>query len=413
MPPGETAGARSLPGLVLRVLLLVVLAWVALPVLSPDNLAGRGDMGGFRAATVPADLDACRGASCTVVTVRPRPSPLAGVPVTLVLPSPIKLPIPPGIEFSTSMQADSATEWVAMARDPDAAEPKLGIRYATNAGGYHVDWIDVPDDGFIRALLPVDFERGPMTIEAWFARERGLSRKAAFEQRQRAEFFAFEFQPVPRTIQADVATAEMRLIAVGDRVTVNQWAIKDGRHDLAPVVWQVKAVDPQLRTSRLTLEREESQDQNFSWWLMQRTRAAGQGQVLPTQVTLEVDRRFGAAGRMPMLVPRSVLAGLHAAPGETDATVATVWLRIDDFAIPVRVRLIAYRGNDAIVVEQPNPRTPAVAPEHWRLLTDMQRSGVLQFAASPGGSSLLKAKAAVIDEPFAGIRPGMKIREGT
>lgn len=412
-------GAAGIGGIgrpVLLAMLLLNVVWFAAPIvdlLRPSRIASRGDMALFRARESAADLEYCRSEECTFATTSPRMVPMAGVPATIALPEPVKLPIPPGIEFSTSIQADSATDWVAMPRNPDEEpDARWGIRYATNSGGYHIDWVDTPGPGFVRALLPTDTSRSSTTIEAHFSRERAVSRKTApFEQRPKGDFFAFEFQPVPETIHAQVPVDELRQIAVGDKVQIAQWPLSEERRPTEPVVWQVAAVEQAGAISRLALQRRT---ENGGWWLMQRARmmSVTGAPLLPKQVELKVDRTFGGTRGHAVLVPRSAVTGLHAASeaGQEGTTLATVWVRFDGFAVPVQVRPVAYRGPDAIVVEHSRPRTPAVAPEHWKLLTDFQRKVLTSKLGDRSSNSLLQQRVAVIENPTEILRPGLKIR---
>lgn len=439
-----TAGLGRLlrSGLISR-LLLVAAGWCVLAYGLPllDRLDPWAFGGGRRLPelVVPSDLLAvsdCRADACTVETVSPDTAPLLDLPVRW-LPAPAeRLPWPARPAYPDSFMADEVVHWIADRRQAGPSDPPgpWRLHIASNLGGLHYVDVEVPSPGYVsRLVFPADSNVAPLTVESHGAdtprRQALVERRGDVLRRWRAagngrgpdgsidhgllppdELMpkdpllvtvsprGIEFQPMPMPLSMQLPAGMAGRVQAGDPAIL-RFEAPDGYSHPIDVAAKVTGT----RGDLVLVETDQPVEQ----WL--RTsyfyKALGRAPA-SDRVTLRVQESLGGRAGASVRVPISAVVRR---PGDAGAT---VWVIVAGLAAPVNVAVGTVDGDVATVNEITSPLSGAIHPADWRAMTLEQRALLYRAQARrpTTGNRMLDAKAQVVLQPSAALRPGTPLR---
>lgn len=432
-----------------RWLLLGLVAWLslghgraAIEALHPFSVGGGRLLSQLAVGADLGSLPGCHGASCTVETVAPSPSPPHAVPVRW-LPEPVlRLPWPARLHYPDSFAAFETREWVAQLRErhPGVEEFVWRLPFGSNAGGLHYAMVDVPSGGYVaRLLFPPGSGVAPLTFEAHGAdasrRQVLLERNGERLRRWRTEGGgrpfdsdaplpegllekdplaiaispeALEFQPVAMPMRMQLPPESVGRVWAGDPVTIRFEA--PDRH--APP-FDVAGTVTAVRAEQVQVESTERVDR----WLPAYAVQADARSPATDRVTLLVRESLGEAAGRAVRVPASAVVARAAAAAARDgapaADEATVWVIAEGTAVPVRVRVGRTVGDRVVVNEVRSALSGSIHPEDWRAMPLERRAWVYQLLAPGQGREpglLLHAQTQVVVRPDPGLRAGDPLR---
>ncbi len=368
----------------------------------------------------PRDHARCSSSDCTLATISPRQAAedSAAFRVTAsarLLPEPARriafgsvVPLRHyGIEFPAAWAAQGrfvegllrwstsqqylrrvGAAWADVERPP----PGSGLRPRLDST------VDGP--GIIEHFVPADPSQRPLTP----AGVRQLLALTGDQAEAADRWIGFDFRPIPNPLRIRLDPGHAAGLSDGDWVRVRVGASDPGRptfeghlegvarHPDGSVAARIRVDGTLLEYLPSTIARglDDVGSRRSSWPL-----------------SLEIDRRFGSQAGARFRVPSTALA--ERGEGGEDWT-ATLWLMIQEVAIPVSVAVIAEADGEALVAERVGHGRSAVRPDHWRALTPLQRAVLVRRAASGQSPALLGSDTRVIERPGSALQPGMRVR---
>ncbi len=371
------------------------------------------------------DKRQCRSDGCSFEAFAPAPAAPAAVQVRLE-PDPVKrYPVPARFVFRNSMPAWSASEWVAVDQAQEHLPAQWVVRFGSNdRTGSRWALAPVDGPGLVTRMFSSDPDEAPIQIADVMRRtrlreEQALTSKnqdGASEDGPAPRMLTFEFQPIGERLSLLLEGPNDEAVGTGDRVALRLGRRSDDHeHSPSGIVERVDA--DRSGGTRLTVRMTEEGRHWIRGWLDIATRTGAP--PLPDRMSVSVTRRLGHSTGLAVRVPATALVAADTSGGPMRAAAASpaaardraiVWTVVENFAVPVPVRVGPVSDGWALVGEIEHPGSGGLRRDDWVTLSPWQRKRLLELRPLGGGNTLLGERARVIAQPAASLRPGLPVR---
>lgn len=395
-----------------------------------------GPLSSYVVAPERKSMPSCEAASCTYLVVHPAASQVTlHSPARYVAPPTQLIAAPAGKVFRSTESYEFLwhTSWVfepggyMLVRLSGAEDGADG--YLPDSG----DPVRVPTLGYVRSVKVAG--TGEQISLAGIVTKAGVQSPlyagASGQRRLYKENPAFsemEFQPFGKRLTLEMADSPGLPIEAGDAATF--YFEQTPAPDVPRIAMQVRAA----HWRHAGLETPAPDAPGIAMEVVKATRS-GSPSVLQLQMDLTDQQAYGVLHERVLLeqneglaaFPERMRLALTPRYGRGDGQLlripasaivrrgadVSVWVVIDEFAIPLSLQEFERGENASVVTEKPGARGLPIRPEHWRELSAYARSRVLLAARhldDAKWNKLLNPFTNVIEQPSDKLKPGSRAR---